>query len=1148
MEVLRGQIFLQAHYQLGLIGKYENGSFTIAGIPTVAGTFNYTITTTGPCQNASVTGSITVDPLLVGGTLSFGSVGRIFMICENPSKESLTPLTLSGITGHIKVWKYRKSSSTSWTPIQQNGSNFTGSTLSRDQIFALGLNETISFQVEIESGACTPNVLSPRAILSIVPSDIEPAPVTITPGVVCYGANVTLSSSTGYASGGDIGGGEFDNSSITNHGWRVKRDGNNTDLGFNSGANNTRPAIWLRVNPHEFSTANVNNPTNNPPDVTWDSNPSNQGNKGFAIISGANAATLETPVFNTFAMETGKLTFDQAYNLTSGASISVDISTDGGATYQTPPLYYKAGPESSGYFNGFSAGDSDNQISLNLENYLGEGNLRIRFHFIGTRVGDVWAIDNMDLPDGPNGVGMVWRDYTDPAAPITIGTSTSEQWQPKIIGWNTFEVRTTLQLNSEGQACQSIENFERVKAFVFDTYTATATATGGSCGNSSTKLTATVVSGTKGAMAEFNTPGYTTPDGYTGKWEVTGPNGYSYSASHFTPAVNDPNAVFTPNYQGEFSLNWKLTPTTKGEDGNLIENQTCPPASTPIKVTIQDCSKLDFDGVDDFVDLGEEYTGDYSIEAWIRPEAATSTIISTLQLEINMADLSGLVIPNSRWYHIAVDSDGKLYVDGIYTDKNISKAGTTRAFIGARWNAPNPENFFSGWIEEVRIWNGKIEQEQIRFLMNQRLQTGANIGVKIPMPAPGLPYSSLSGYYQLLANNILNGGYTLDLAGNSVNGKLRNMETLQENTAPLPYTSAADGDWTTRATWTQPVVWDYPNSTGYNGTPIEWNIVEISHNIESQAKDITVLGLISVENELTIAAPGAQNEFNSGQFLRVSHYLKLDGGIDLVGESQLLQDLESIVDLQSSGWLERDQQGTANSYNYNYWSSPVSSKAGNIPYTIKGAMKDGTNSAIGAFADLQFGTPYAHADGAAANPRKVSSYWLNLFHGNENVYAEWIKITEDTGIPVGEGYTMKGTAGNAAISDRQNYTFRGIPNNGTIHLSIAAEHSYLIGNPYPSAIDANEFIKDNLEDVAQGKNDGNSFNGSLYFWSHFAGGDTHILKEYIGGYAVYNLAGGVKAIANDYRINYEAGGSGGEVPERFIPSWTILFYKFYICW
>jgi hypothetical protein len=67
-------------------------------------------------------------------------------------------------------------------------------------------------------------------------------------------------------------------------------------------------------------------------------------------------------------------------------------------------------------------------------------------------------------------------------------------------------------------------------------------------------------------------------------------------------------------------------------------------------------------------------------------------------------------------------------------------------------------------------------------------------------------------------------------------------------------------------------------------------------------------------------------------------YLKLDGKIDLVGMSQLVQTAESDLDVTSAGSIERDQQGQSNKYNYNYWSSPVSpinTTANNTNYSIR---------------------------------------------------------------------------------------------------------------------------------------------------------------------------------------------------------------------
>lgn len=47
----------------GVTGSYSGGVFTISGTPTVDGTFNYTVTTTGTCVQKSATGTIIVNPL-----------------------------------------------------------------------------------------------------------------------------------------------------------------------------------------------------------------------------------------------------------------------------------------------------------------------------------------------------------------------------------------------------------------------------------------------------------------------------------------------------------------------------------------------------------------------------------------------------------------------------------------------------------------------------------------------------------------------------------------------------------------------------------------------------------------------------------------------------------------------------------------------------------------------------------------------------------------------------------------------------------------------------------------------------------------------------------------------------------------------------
>jgi uncharacterized delta-60 repeat protein len=86
--------------------------------------------------------------------------------------------------------------------------------------------------------------------------------------------------------------------------------------------------------------------------------------------------------------------------------------------------------------------------------------------------------------------------------------------------------------------------------------------------------------------------------------------------------------------------------------------------------------------------------------------------------------------------------------------------------------------------------------------------------------------------------------------------------------------------------------------------------------------------------------------------------------------------------------------------------------------------------------------------------------------------------------------------------------FSGIPTNGLVSLPIANSKSpNLIGNPYPSALNADAFIIENQ----------NVMQGSLYFWTH----NTPIANgQYTSDdYAVYTILGGVGTAAKNSGIN-----------------------------
>ena len=110
---------------------------------------------------------------------------------------------------------------------------------------------------------------------------------------------------------------------------------------------------------------------------------------------------------------------------------------------------------------------------------------------------------------------------------------------------------------------------------------------------------------------------------------------------------------------------------------------------------------------------------------------------------------------------------------------------------------------------------------------------------------------------------------------------------------------------------------------------------------------------------------------------------------------------------------------------------------------------------------------------------------------------------------LGKGYAIRGPQ-EFSITSRAVYeaVFKGIPNNGKVEIELGETDSFgLVGNPYPSAIDAAIFLKKNNLKTK----------GALYFWMHH----TPVTNfEYNSDdYAAYNLVGGVNTEASYSGVN-----------------------------
>lgn len=109
----------------------------------------------------------------------------------------------------------------------------------------------------------------------------------------------------------------------------------------------------------------------------------------------------------------------------------------------------------------------------------------------------------------------------------------------------------------------------------------------------------------------------------------------------------------------------------------------------------------------------------------------------------------------------------------------------------------------------------------------------------------------------------------------------------------------------------------------------------------------------------------------------------------------------------------------------------------------------------------------------------------------------------------GKGYIIRGPQSfSTTIPAIYEGVFSGIPNNGVVTVPVSiTDTSNLIGNPYPSAIDANLFLKLNEKII----------DGTLYFWTH----NTPITNNAYASndYASYNLLGGVGTKATNLGVN-----------------------------
>ncbi len=177
---------------------------------------------------------------------------------------------------------------------------------------------------------------------------------------------------------------------------------------------------------------------------------------------------------------------------------------------------------------------------------------------------------------------------------------------------------------------------------------------------------------------------------------------------------------------------------------------------------------LDFDDTDDYIDAGTEatlnITGSITLEAWVnpRPGSGIDAIIEKhhtvgdrqFGLRLNAdntisfllydngdtqhALISSANLPDDEWVHIAASYDQAsgeqiLYINGeVETSANIGSLSLASKpnlpmTIGAYWNDGGytlARDFFSGQLDEIRIWREAVSQADIQSYMLTNDLTG----------------------------------------------------------------------------------------------------------------------------------------------------------------------------------------------------------------------------------------------------------------------------------------------------------------------------------------------------------------------------------------------------------------------------------------
>ena len=271
----------------------------------------------------------------------------------------------------------------------------------------------------------------------------------------------------------------------------------------------------------------------------------------------------------------------------------------------------------------------------------------------------------------------------------------------------------------------------------------------------------------------------------------------------------------------------------------------------------------------------------------------------------------------------------------------------------------------------------------------------------------------------------------------------------------------------------------------------------------------------------------------SNPFIEIQSNLFNEGIINIDNNASLIQVNNSATNSGTGTTNVTRITPNFEKYDYTYWSSPIKDDILGTRFAawnLNNAYSYNTAN----FSDLFSGL---------YNPTSQTILGSDTFDDNGD---DWTKIVSplSTTMTQGVGYAIMGGI-SGTFPRTETVTFSGEVNNGIIPFALAqsannastTDDFNLVGNPYPSALSADEFIKSNTLPIASA----NNISGTLYFWSHKD--DIQIFTTNPGpdiynfnsnDYASYTLLGGVGTLSS---------GSGSPKPLGLITSGQGFFVE-----